>query len=78
MLEKVKSSQMMITFLALIFVGAMLFYWYEVRPSRAKKECSKWALQKAIDAADGLLPGGKYKIEHYDGYYARCLRERGI
>jgi hypothetical protein len=52
--------------LILLPVFALLFYWYEWRPSAIRRECDSYALSKAKTG------------EVYDWLYARCLHNKGL
>lgn len=58
--------------LILVSILAGAFYWYQLRPSQAKKFCTHWAVDKAKDGDE------RYNDDGYIHYYQRCMRERGI
>ena len=74
MKEKIKTSILIVVVVA-VLGGA--FYWYEWRPTQAKKEC----LKKAYDFSKETL-GEKASIDDinkiYDFIYKNCLRKKGL
>jgi hypothetical protein len=50
-----------------LFIAAVFFYWYEYRPSMARKQCSIEAEKRAND--DAFV---------YEIVYRHCLRTQGI
>lgn len=55
------------------------FYWYSWRPSRIKKECSKFA-ENVTDGFGGLrrvlVNEDVYKV--WEGAYKRCISGKGL
>jgi hypothetical protein len=53
-------------------LAAGWFYWFQIRPSLIKSECSK----KTIDVIKKMTSGDW--IEVSDKYYSICLHEHGL
>lgn len=74
----------------IILIGAVLFYWFQIRPSIIYSNCHRIATEEAIETlktrsemADGYkykeaVEKGMYLKDDYDYFYKRCLREKGI
>lgn len=73
-----------LTFVSCILVVAFVFYWFELRPSFAKKDCYNEAKEKASeklnkeDVKNGIQGGQGFMKEDYDAYYKWCLQSKGI
>lgn len=61
--------------LGIVFILSFIFYWYELRPSNIKKNCSGEARENAIEKYNY---DGKYNKEDFEHYYSRCLKEKGL
>jgi len=86
--KKVKWTCLILSILVII---GLLFYWYEYRPSRARKECVKTAEERAIllmksraeretwnlDYKEAAEKGW-YLTSDYEYAYKQCLRLHGI
>ncbi|OGP62941.1 MAG: hypothetical protein A2169_14085 [Deltaproteobacteria bacterium RBG_13_47_9] len=83
------SRKILFTILSLLAIIGLLFYWYEYRPSKIRKECVKIAETRALDTMKrrAELQPYLYKEEAERGWYLRadyeecykqCLREHGI
>lgn len=64
-----------ILILFFIIVGALLFYWYELRPAQIRHDCS-WVQHKEDPTHwDSSL---KLYQEKFDIYYEWCIKEKGL
>lgn len=79
-MEKIKQYKYIIL-IALIILG-ISFYWFQIRPSQIKKECSSQVEKMRKTGKDGngifnvkLLTGER---ESVNGAYSDCLRKNGI
>ncbi len=53
----------------IVIIGLVLiFYWYELRPARIRKECAENASSKAIEKGN----------DYWKNYYSACLKEKGL
>lgn len=59
----------------LLFLLLGWFYWFQIRPTLAKKECAKFA-NKLSEKYLGH-PNVLYSKE-FDGWYKVCLRNKGL
>lgn len=80
------------TFLMILFMGVGLFYWYEIKPKMLYSYCNEKAMKQAqeqykeqIESQNYITQNDKEKLEkgyylspHYESYFERCLREKGI
>jgi len=71
---------LMVVGLALIVVG---FYWYSVRPSQIKKECSEIAREQTVKATLGTCDANRDNYEaclakFMPDSYNMCLHEKGL
>jgi hypothetical protein len=55
----------------LLVLGA--FYWFELRPSMIKKDCSSYALKNSMNADEKT-----YDQTTYNGEYKRCTEMKGL
>jgi hypothetical protein len=69
-----KKQYIGIIILAIIILG-FLFYWYDIRVSLIKSDCSSRAL---LDTADDENYTPARKGEIYDFYYKKCLHDTGL
>lgn len=53
-----------------------LFYWFQWRPSEIRKECFKYAVDKAIKDSGGN--DGTFKDEDYEFRLKYCLQREGL
>jgi hypothetical protein len=74
----------LITFIFL-FVGGLLFYWFQWRPSEIKKECDKiaWEAAKFLDDRSNAYykdpkPRTVIDKDQYDWKYTQCLHSKGL
>lgn len=74
-----------------VFVLGLLFYWFQIRPSNIKSECSKNALQEAVrqwqnEVSKAVRTYGlpddpneeRYSQKVYENYYMICLQKKGL
>ncbi len=66
--------------LIVLFVIGLLFYWFELRPSAIKKDCSGFAERTAADAvrSKSMDYYSSQRIALYEDTYKECLRDRGL
>ena len=78
LINKLKNKKVGMALIILIVI-TFSFYWYEVRPSNIKKECSIVAIEKAIEKRK---KAGKTDEEYLqadrDIYYNWCLQTKGL
>lgn len=60
----------------LLLIGALLFYWFQWRPSETRKECFKYAVDKAIK--DSGSNDNTFKDEDYEFRLKYCLQREGL
>jgi hypothetical protein len=75
--------KIILSLLVLVLLGGGAFYWVELRPSKIKAECNKWAMseekKESNSALDMALRGELTLIsKDYETLYNQCLREKGI
>lgn len=87
-----KNARWTYLILSLLVIIGMLFYWYEYRPSKTRKECHHIAEQRAADLLKSKAEDiqhdfygykkaaekGMYLLDDYEYAYKQCLREHGI
>ncbi len=56
------------TFYIVIFVLAIIFYWFQIRPANIRKDCGEQALMFAQN----------YDSPRYEPVYQGCLHEKGL
>ncbi len=62
--------------LLIIFVVAILFYWFQFRPAQVRQFCD-WSVRWGDDRPRGYnvySPTGKY----YEQLYSGCLHRKGL
>ena len=74
--------------LMILLIGSGLFYWYEWRPARIRRECSEVAAQAAIELMKMKAEISKryrqfaekdlFLKDDMEAYYKECLRKRGL
>jgi hypothetical protein len=69
-MEKIKQYKYIIIVALIILVG--IFYWFQIRPAQARKECIK-----RYPNAFGRADIGRLMIIDQPGY-EKCLREHGL
>ena len=72
-----KIKEYWIIILLILFVVGGLFYWYELRPTKILKECSKWKELSFYDAGATKL-GDNWWRKPYDYEIKSCLQEHGL
>lgn len=60
----------LIVIATIVALGA-LFYWYDLRPVKARKECNNEAYEKQKTVSDN-------NIEIYNARYSYCMRGKGF
>ena len=63
-MEKIKQYKYIIILISIILLG--IFYWFQLRPTQIRKECSK------------NLIGFSSIEQNGEKNYNRCLREKGL
>jgi len=72
-----KKNVYLIIIVAILLFG-FLFYWYELRPNKIRKECISIAkIQDGFNLAESLKNNSK-NIEYNEEKYIKCLLEHGI
>lgn len=75
-------------FSIIIIILFFSFYWFELRPSLAKKQCHHYAIRKAVDwyrykhednkAFKKNIENEVYDLDDYEHRYKQCLKSKGI
>jgi hypothetical protein len=68
-----KKQYIEIIILAVIILG-FLFYWYEYRPSRIKRECYQAFIEKYGNQQRSL---GEWKVIE-DNFFRECFTAKGL
>lgn len=55
-----------------VLIFLFLFYWFQIRPSQIKSECTDLALKSATNDE------GLYKKSTFDSNYQICLHKKGL
>jgi len=69
-LKSLKTPGQVLFFILILSILVGLFYWYEVRPSRARAECDLVAREKANATSS--------PTKYYDTFYEACLHSKGM
>jgi hypothetical protein len=82
MKEKLLSTFEVSLIVILIVIGGGLFYWYEYRPAKIRRECSETvneAIKEAYkkDIKENIRVGGGIERVH-EFIFKQCLREHGL
>lgn len=80
-MEKLKQYKYVIL-IGMAILG-LAFYWFEWRPMQIRKECANWAIEtiNKNNAGRGYVPVAERADRNhkdFDGYYERCLKEKGL
>lgn len=59
-------------FIFIIALTVLCFYWYEVRPAKARSLCSSKVKERVFKT------DGPASISSLDFYYKLCLRDNGL
>jgi hypothetical protein len=76
-----KKTYFIIIIITTIFIGSLVFYWYELRPSKIRKQCSEEIENKDIP---GVLEYRPRQIEYIRNPekkindYNDCLHRNGL
>ncbi len=70
-----KNKLILFVFIGVLLAGA--FYWYEVRPSSTKNECSKIAEEKVSSTKFYSFGEDAEKARDYNAFYQECLQKGG-
>ncbi len=74
-MKKIKITQKQAIALILVFLLGSLFYWYEWRPMKIRKDCARTSFKIARDKEIKMTAEGINSIKLY---YNLCIWGRGI
>lgn len=85
-MPSLKFYKITVGFILILAIFVVLFYWFQYRPYKTYRDCSKWATEKSLDYSleegdeedKDFAKRGRYHQEDYDVYYNRCLRVNGV
>lgn len=64
---------------AVIVLGMLAVYWYEIRPAQARSACAEKALDFVQAKEDQRLSYSSGEADHdYDFVYEHCMHQRGV
>jgi len=60
----------------IILLGAILFYWLQIRPSQIRKNCYQWIIDQPGEIENDLDWSGNR--DTYNALYNSCLHKEGL